>query len=162
MPASREQLMTAIDDLVRELFGPHLRRRQKPADLDLTLGQLECLRWISALGSPSMSELSQELQLRPSTMTGMIDALVQRGKVERVEDPTDRRVVRVRLTEQARRERESHHEHRRRRLLELLGDLRDEELCQLREALGALHAAAARRAAASAEAASKRSSGHEE
>jgi len=144
MAQSREQLMAEIDDLAREAFGPHLRRRHKPADLDLTLGQLECLRLIATLGSPSMSELSAELHLRPSTMTGLIDGLVQRGKVERVEDPHDRRVVRVQLTAVGRRERKAHHEHRRRRLMALLGDLSDADLRKLHEALCAVHAAAER------------------
>ncbi len=144
---SREELMAGIDDLVRGIFGPHLRRRQRPADLELTIGQLECLRLIGCLGEPSMSELAAELQLRPSTVTGLIDSLVRRGKVERVEDAKDRRVVRVHLSEQGRQEREAHREHRRRQLMALLGDLPDEDLSKLHEALGVLHAAAERRRA---------------
>ena len=58
------QLMTAIDDLVRSCLG-HLRRRQKPADRNLARA-VECLRWISALGSPSMSELSQNCNCAPA------------------------------------------------------------------------------------------------
>ncbi|MDH7569698.1 MAG: MarR family transcriptional regulator [Armatimonadota bacterium] len=143
---TREERMAAIDDFVREIFGPHLRRRRKLVDLDLTLGQLECLRLIGDLGAPSMSELSAELSLRPSSMTGLIDGLVQRGKVERLEDPADRRVVRVRLTEAGRSEREAHRQHLRQHLMELLADLSDEELRRLYEALGALHAVAVRRA----------------
>lgn len=143
---SREERMAAIDEFVRGIFGPRLRRRRKLVDLDLTLGQLECLRLIGDLGSPSMSELSAELSLRPSSMTGLIDGLVQRGKVERLEDPADRRVVRVRLTEAGRSEREAHRQHLRQELMELLSDLSDAELERLYEALGALHAAAVRRA----------------
>ena len=149
--ASRDELMIEIDDFARGVFGPHLRRRHKPVDLDLTLGQLECLRFIAEMGSPSMSELSSELHLRPSTMTGLIDGLVQRGKVERAEDLHDRRVVRVRLTAEGRRERQALCEHRRRRLMALLGDLSDEELNKLHEALAALHAAALRHSAQAAE-----------
>ncbi|HHX39310.1 MAG TPA: MarR family transcriptional regulator [Armatimonadetes bacterium] len=145
MAASRDELMIAIDDLIRSFFGPPLRRR--PVDLELTLGQLECLRLIGILDSPSMSELSTELQLSPSTVTGLVDALVQRGKVERVADPDDRRVVRARLTAKGRREWEQHRERRRRHLLDLLGELRDDDLCKLHEGLGALYAAALRRVA---------------
>lgn len=161
MAVPREELMTAIDDFVRGIFGPHLRRRRRPVDLDLTIGQLECLRLIADLGSPSMSELSEELQLRPSTMTGLIDALVRRGKVERVEDPDDRRVVRVRLTAEGRRERDCHREHLRRQLLDLLGELPDEDLRKLHEALGALHGVAVRRLAEDAGARDEASSPEE-
>ncbi len=148
MASSREQLMSGIDDLVRGVFGPHLRRRHRLADLDLTMGQMECLRLISQLGSPSMSELAAHLDLRPSTITGLVDGLVQRGKVERCEDAADRRIVRARLTEQGRCERDQHHRCRRRELLGLLGDLADDDLRKLHEALSVLHAAAARRAEA--------------
>lgn len=148
--AARVQLMAGIDDLVRGIFGPSMRRRHKSADLALTIGQLECLRLIGELGAPSMSELAAELDLRPSTTTGLIDTLVQRGKVERVEDPKDRRIVRVQLSAQGRRERKAHLEHRRRHLLELLGDLSDDDLAKLHDALSVLHDAALRRRAEAA------------
>lgn len=148
--AAREQLMAGIDDLVRGIFGPSMRRRHKPADLALTIGQLECLRLIGEMGAPSMSELAAEMDLRPSTTTGLIDTLVHRGKVERIEDPKDRRIVRVQLSAQGRRERKAHLEHRRRHLLELLGDLSDDDLAKLHDALNVLHDAALRRRAGAA------------
>ncbi len=147
MAQSREQLMMAIDDLVREVFGEYLRRRQKPPDLDLTLGQLHCLRTIGRMGSPSMSELSSGLQLQPSTVTGLVDALVQQGLVDRRSDPEDRRVVRVRLSAKGQRGRERHRRAMRQRLMELLGDLEDDDLRRIHEALSLLHTAARHRAA---------------
>lgn len=139
--------MAAIDDLVREIFGPRLRRHRRLMDLDLTLGQLECLRLIGDLGTPSMSELAAELDLRPSTVTGLVDSLVQRGKVERVEDATDRRIVRVQLTAEGLRERETHREHRRQQLMELLGEVSEEDLRRVYEALRVLQDALLRHSA---------------
>ncbi|MGD9496139.1 MAG: MarR family winged helix-turn-helix transcriptional regulator [Armatimonadota bacterium] len=142
----REELMVAVEDLVRRIFGPHLRRRHKPADLDLTLGQLECLRAISDLGAPSMSDLSRALGLHPSSVTGLVDNLVAAGKVERRADADDRRVVRVVLTAQGRRERDRHQRLRRKRLRRLLAALDDEELSDLHRALAVLAEAAERAA----------------
>jgi len=138
--------MAAIDDLMREVFGRYLRPRHKPHDPELTLGQLHCLRTIGRMGSPSMSELSGELLLQPSTVTGLVDALVERGLVERREDPQDRRVVRVALSTQGRQQKEHHRRAMRDRLMALLGDLEDGELAQIHDALSLLHAAALRRA----------------
>ncbi len=142
---SRDRLMTAIDELMREVFGRYLRPKRKPPDLDLTLAQLHCLRMIGRMGSPSMSELSAELYLQPSTTTALVDALVEHGLVQRQEDVEDRRVVRAELTAEGRRRRDSHRRAARQRLMALLGDLEDEELRQIHEALTLLHGAALRR-----------------
>ncbi len=47
----------------------------------------------------SMNDLSLRMKLASSTMTRMVDLLVQRGLVDRQPDAEDRRVVRVRLTD---------------------------------------------------------------
>jgi DNA-binding MarR family transcriptional regulator len=74
------ELAVAIDGALRRV-GMALRRghRHSPVELDLTLGQLHCLGAISCLGKPSMSDLSSALDLRPSTVTGLVDALIERG-----------------------------------------------------------------------------------
>ena len=48
----------------------------------------------------SMNDLSLRMKLASSTMTRMVDQLVQKGLVDRFPDTEDRRVVRVRLTGQ--------------------------------------------------------------
>ena len=45
-----------------------------------------------------MGELSRALEVPLSTATRLIDGLVESGYAERVPDPEDRRVVRVKLT----------------------------------------------------------------
>ncbi len=143
MDESREELMVAIDDLVRQTFGPHLRPRHRPAMLDLTVGQMEVLHTIGHLGAPSMSDLSRELGLHPSSLTGIVDKLVRAGKVRRESDSEDRRVVRVVLTEEGLAERDLDRAHRRERLRGLLGALDDDGLRALHDALTALHDALA-------------------
>ncbi len=50
----------------------------------------------------TMSELSSELNVPMSTATRIVDGLVQRDMVERVNDPNDRRVVRVGMSKNGR------------------------------------------------------------
>jgi len=135
MVDTREELTVEVEEFLRRIFQPHLRPRHKPADLELTLGQLECLHAINRLEAPSMSDLSHELGLPPSSVTGIVDRLVALGKVERQSDPGDRRVVRVALTAQGRRDRDRHRRLRRERLIRLLDALDDEELRALHIAL---------------------------
>jgi DNA-binding MarR family transcriptional regulator len=47
----------------------------------------------------TMRELAQTVAMPPSSVTGLVDNLVERQHAERISDPEDRRVVRVRLTE---------------------------------------------------------------
>ncbi len=135
MGDTREEFTAHVEELLRRVFGPHMRPRHKPAELELTLGQLECLHTISRLDAPSMSDLSLELGLPPSSVTGIVDRLVAAGKVQRESDPDDRRVVRVTLTAQGRRDRDRHRRLRRERLGKLLAALSDEELRELHAAL---------------------------
>ena len=49
-----------------------------------------------------ISELSKQTGLAKTTLTSMLDRLEGSGHIERTPDPTDRRTVRIRLTENAR------------------------------------------------------------
>lgn len=64
----------------------------------LTVTQLRLTYLIRERDSPSLGELADVLRISGATMSGLIDRLAKRGLVERMQDPTDRRVVRVRLT----------------------------------------------------------------
>jgi DNA-binding MarR family transcriptional regulator len=54
-------------------------------------------------GPITLGELAVAEQVSPSTITRVVSGLERRGLVERVIDPTDRRVHRVRMTRRARR-----------------------------------------------------------
>jgi DNA-binding MarR family transcriptional regulator len=51
------------------------------------------------VGTITMNELSEKMALANSTMTRFVDQLVQKDLVRRENDPEDRRVVRVSLTQ---------------------------------------------------------------
>ncbi len=145
MNIPREHLIAAIEDMVRAVFGRYLHRGYRPGDIDMTLGQMECLRLIERLGSPSMKQLVDRLQLSPSTVTGLIEALVERGLVLRVPDERDRRVVRAELTESGHEERDRQRQHVAGRLRTLLDDLSDDDIFRLHIGLSMLHCAAMER-----------------
>jgi DNA-binding MarR family transcriptional regulator len=46
----------------------------------------------------TMRELTEILAMPPSSVTGLVDSLVERQTIERISDPDDRRIVRVKLT----------------------------------------------------------------
>jgi DNA-binding MarR family transcriptional regulator len=82
-----------------------------------------------------MHELAQALSVTPSSATQLVDRLVRMGLVERLREDEDRRLVRVQLSDAARRRfEETLHLHLR-GLAALTETLADEELATLVELL---------------------------
>lgn len=67
---------------------------------NVTLHQLEVLHLLESTPL-AMSELARQMDVSESAATSLVDRLVRQGLVERFSDPSDRRVVRVRLAEEA-------------------------------------------------------------
>ena len=76
----------------------HSRSSAELSDLDLTMRQVRTLHLL-AQEPRRMGDLAGYLDRGMSSVTSMIDRLVRKGFVERVEDPSDRRVVTCRLTD---------------------------------------------------------------
>jgi DNA-binding MarR family transcriptional regulator len=68
------------------------------------IGVLQCL-WNQ--DGVKTAELARYAGLEPSTMTGLLDRMERDGFVTRVDDPADRRVQVIRLTENGRKMRET-------------------------------------------------------
>ena len=66
----------------------------------VSVAQCHCLLAVEMLGRPSQNELAGELCLDKSTLSRTVEGMVQNGLLERVTDDRDRRVYRIRLTEQ--------------------------------------------------------------
>ncbi len=63
----------------------------------ITPPQFVGLQWLFEYGDMTIGELSQKMYLACSTTTDLIDRMEKNNLVERVKDPSDRRVVRIRL-----------------------------------------------------------------
>lgn len=87
------------------------------------MAQLRAVYVVVATGPMRMSQLADRLGTAPSSATGIVDALVATGMVERSEDPTDRRQVRVSATPAAQERIEAFSELNRTRLRALLAEV---------------------------------------
>lgn len=94
--------LTAVHGMLRDSVTDEARRLPVP----LTAQQLLTMRVLvdeSTRGvEPSMSELTKQLGLAHSTVSGIVTRLERRELVRRTSYPGDRRVARVRLTRQVR------------------------------------------------------------
>jgi DNA-binding MarR family transcriptional regulator len=67
--------------------------------LDITMAQAKLLYVVATAGELSMSEIAQRLGVAVSTSSGAVDRLVELGLLARSEDPSNRRQVRVSVTQ---------------------------------------------------------------
>jgi DNA-binding MarR family transcriptional regulator len=65
-----------------------------------TTTQLRVMYEIRKGCEPSTGEVAEQLHVRPATLTGLADRLERNGFIRRWTDPTDRRVVRIGLTDE--------------------------------------------------------------
>ena len=97
-------------------------------ELNLTIPQLKSLFFIANQGSTNFTKLASALGVTPSNVTGIIDRLVEQGLVSRQENPEDRRMLMLRVTDKGEaiiadlRERRASH------ISEILTHLSSEEL----------------------------------
>ena len=125
----------------------HMRPRSLGGwqDLELTMPQAKTMFLLHRQGPTRMGVLSEHLGRGLPSVTSMMDRLVKKGLVERVEDPSDRRVVACRLTDEGKRAVERFWQVSRERRLALADALTLDELEAVVPALDIFIRAAARR-----------------
>src|SRR5687768_2207391 len=94
-----EQLLR-LTRRVHRIQKRHLQER----GLGITPAQSRLLRTLAPYASPPrMADLAERLEVVPRAVTTLVDGLEASGKVRRVPDPTNRRVIRIELTDDGRR-----------------------------------------------------------
>ncbi|CAL9372261.1 MULTISPECIES: MarR family winged helix-turn-helix transcriptional regulator [Streptomyces] len=125
-----EQLLR-LTRRVHRIQKRHLEQR----DLGITPAQSRLLRTLAHWGSPPrMADLAERLEVVPRAVTTLVDGLEASGKVRRVPDPANRRVIRIELTDDGRAALRELRAARRSAAEEILAPLTEEQ----RESLGGL------------------------
>jgi len=111
------------------------KRHLEQSSLGITPAQSRLLRTLAHFGSPPrMADLADRLEVVPRAVTTLVDGLEASGKVRRVPDPTNRRVIRIEVTDEGRAALRALRGARRAAAEEILAPLTDEQ----REILGGL------------------------
>ncbi len=129
MERNREILSERLVELM-ERMSFHMRPRSPGGwqDLELTMPQAKTMFLLHRQGPTRMGVLSEHLGRGLPSVTSMVDRLVKKGLVERVEDPSDRRVVACELTDEGKKAVERFWQVSRERRLALADALTLEEL----------------------------------
>src|SRR5688572_12045161 len=119
------RVMAAFEALQQRLMALHA---VEFTNLEITMAQAKLLYVVTAAGELSMSETAQRLGITASTASGAVDRLVELGLLERSDDPTNRRQVRVSVTEAGRRTLEQLQDLNTRQLRDLFQRVSDADL----------------------------------
>lgn len=118
-----EQLLR-LTRRVHRIQKRHLERR----GLGVTPAQSRLLRTLAHYDAPPrMADLAERLEVVPRAVTTLVDGLEASGKVRRAPDPTNRRVIRIELTEDGHKALRELREARRSAAEEILAPLTDEQ-----------------------------------
>ncbi|MFH1457777.1 MAG: MarR family transcriptional regulator [Candidatus Omnitrophota bacterium] len=89
----------------------------------ITLPQFLILMILDKEGPSSMSSLARLMNISTAAMTGLVDRLVESGYALRFDDPSDRRIIRVKFTPKGSRLVDKLKEQRRQMILNLFKDI---------------------------------------
>ena len=145
-PITTTSRATLIDEVIDgyEILMQRLADSHAPEFLEIaiTMPQAKLLYLLGALGDLHMSDLVARLGVSLSTVSGLVDKVVDQGLASRREDAADRRQVVVGLTPAGTQFIDRFRELNVRQMRELLAILDDADLSQVRAGLAALARAA--------------------
>jgi MarR family transcriptional regulator, lower aerobic nicotinate degradation pathway regulator len=99
--ADTERELSAVDGLAQLTFLVQSMLERRAAQNGMSLVQLRMLGLLRDR-TPTMAQLADRLELDRSSITGLVDRAERRGLVARRPSDTDRRSIRVELTEEGR------------------------------------------------------------
>ena len=127
--------LLAVLPLLNRIVAAEVRRE---AGEETTMPQFRVLAHLVD-GPLTLSVLARKRRVSLQSMGELVQALVERGWVVRIPDPTDRRQHLLHLTEEGRAHYERAQEQALRRLAPLLDELTGDEMAAEQQALPALH-----------------------
>ena len=100
---NKAELINEVISLFHKLGQSRMHYQFEPwRKLDVPLAQLKSLFLIHIRGSINVRNLALDLGVTPGNVTSIVDRLVAQGLVRRSENPEDRRMVLLQLTDQGR------------------------------------------------------------
>lgn len=95
-------------EMLREIFDLHAKVHDQalalvgpvPTPKELTMQQSRVLAFVVKDPGLTGHELGERLGVSPPTASGLVDRLVEKGLLERVEDSADRRIRRLYITDE--------------------------------------------------------------
>ena len=132
MDKNREDLIQTLTQKMTSIMR-HVRHPGPPPEPVLSPPHIHLLFTIASNKEEGMSvtELADLSHITPGAVTQFVDGLVERGLVMREGDPSDRRIVRLKLTELAKNQFEKFRKEHLASMAKIFEALNDDEIKQL-------------------------------
>jgi DNA-binding MarR family transcriptional regulator len=130
-----ERVSTMADDMI--LTVPALYKwflRSDGTGINTSLPIYNVLKFVKREGPIPMSVIAQALYYSKQNLTHIVDQLVKDGYVERIPEPSDRRVMKIAITDRGRTFIDENKELLKNRMVKDLSHLSEEDLEHLSEA----------------------------
>ena len=131
-PTGKSRAATGTEDVADRLHSAaiHLLRRLRHSDKasGVSAARLSALSVLVFGGPCTLGALADAEQVRPPTMTRLVQALEAEGYIRRAPDPHDRRAVRLEATPKARRLLEKGRQRRIDAILALMSQLKRDDV----------------------------------
>ena len=98
-PNNEDVIKDIVESIRRLVRAEYLDSQKMSKQYGLTGPQSLVLRLLIKKGALSSADLSRQMYVTPSNITGIIDRLEKKGLVERIRKQGDRRVALITLTE---------------------------------------------------------------
>lgn len=99
IPANEDVIKDIVKSIRRLVRAEYLDSQKMSKQFGLTGPQSLVLRLLINKGALSSADLSRQMYVTPSNITGIIDRLEKKGLVERIRKQEDRRVALITLTQ---------------------------------------------------------------
>ena len=145
--AAIERILTTFETMMHDVSSAHA---PEFLEVGVTMSQAKVLYLVQAAPGLRMSDLSARLGVSLSTVSGVVDRLVDHGLLNRWDDPADRRHVVLRITDAGATQLQLFRELNEGQIRALLSRIDAADLAVIGQAVDVLAAAAARQAASPA------------
>jgi DNA-binding MarR family transcriptional regulator len=102
--SENEKTLDFINNIIyqirRLMHSGELYTKELNKNYQISVPQLNCLMSLNKNGPLPLTQISKQILVSSSTLTGIIDRLEQKGLVRRIRTMSDRRVIMIELTEQ--------------------------------------------------------------
>jgi DNA-binding MarR family transcriptional regulator len=127
--------MRKLEDIIAKVSAYMGRMEEEAKEQynfrELTLTQMHYLEMINALENPNLTELAMAMKLTKPTITVLVDKLIEKELVKKVQSDADRRSTHLHLTERGKQINQMHEYAHRRIAEEIEKKIDTDELAQL-------------------------------
>ncbi|MGX4685828.1 MarR family winged helix-turn-helix transcriptional regulator [Vagococcus sp. JNUCC 83] len=138
-----DEKITIVNSQLVKVFNDILTIEEtelKKSDFfDLSIKEMHTIEAIGMGGNKTTGEVAKELSITVGTLTVAINNLVKKGYVDRVRSESDRRIVRLKLTNRGRLFYRVHQHFHKKMVEAVLEDMSEEEKQALVKGLSSLH-----------------------